>query len=110
MTEIDSSIDIPGEESILITDNQNLDLEQLVGQKNSYAIIGFFMAAAIILGSCVGGDRGAGTFIADPADTTTPGTWNTDFVRDYSYAEGRIFDLAHPGEIGPNDSVMVLIY
>jgi hypothetical protein len=33
------------------------------------------------------------------------GRWSTDFLRDYSYCEGRIFDLAYPCEIGPYDSV-----
>lgn len=79
-------------------------------QRNNCATLGTFLAAAIFLGSCVGGDRPGGLFIADPCDSITPGVWTTDFVRDYNYAEGRIFDLAYPGEIGPNDSVHIRLY
>lgn len=81
-----------------------------MGRKNGYAIFGFFLAAVIILGSCVGGDRTERTFIVDPGDTTTPGVWVTDFIRDYGYAEGRIFDLAYPGEISRYDQVEVMIF
>lgn len=82
-----------------------------MGLKRSYAIVGFFLAAAIILGSCTGGDRTKQTFIVDPIDTTMPGTWNTDYLRDYHYAEGRIFDLFYPeDEIGPYDRVYISIF
>ena len=81
-----------------------------MGQESNYAIFGFLLATAVILCSCAGGDRKAGKFVTDPIDTITPGTWTTDYVRDYSYAEGRIFDLAYPGEIGPYDSVAVLVF
>jgi hypothetical protein len=84
--------------------------------RRCYAISGFWLAAAIILGSCVDGDRQAGTFIADPCDTsicddtTAPGSWNTDYIRDYNYAEGRIFDLFYPEDnIGPYDEVNIVI-
>jgi hypothetical protein len=45
----------------------------------------------------------------EPADTVT-GHWETEYIRDHQYLEGRIFDLAYPGEIGPFDSVRVWVY
>jgi len=47
---------------------------------------------------------------SESAVVSATGEENADFVRDYSYAEGRIFDLAYPGEIGPHDSVRVWLY
>jgi len=36
---------------------------------------------------------------------SNPENWDTFYIRDYTYSEGRIFDLAYPGEIGPRDRV-----
>jgi hypothetical protein len=40
---------------------------------------------------------------------SNPEHWDTTYIRDYNYL-GRIFDLAYPGEIGPNDSVQVYVF
>ncbi len=37
------------------------------------------------------------------------GHWETEYVRDGLYSDGRIFDLAYPGEIGPYDCVNVKV-
>lgn len=45
---------------------------------------------------------------SESASVSATGEENADFLRDYGYSEGRIFDLAHPGEIGVHDSVKVI--
>ena len=47
---------------------------------------------------------------SENAVVSATGEENAEYIRDYSYVEGRIFDLAYPGEIGPRDSVDVWVY
>jgi len=48
---------------------------------------------------------------SESAVVSATGEENADFIRDYSYAEGRIFDLFYPQDnVGPNDKVDVVIY
>jgi len=47
---------------------------------------------------------------SESAKVSATGEENAEYTRDYSYVMGRIFDLAHPGEIGPNDRVDVQVY
>jgi hypothetical protein len=76
------------------------------GQIRSIAIIPF-LAAATLLVSCIGEP--------EPPTPLDPNGWvreywDTTHVRDYAYHDGRIFDLAYPGEIGPNDTVVVWVF
>jgi hypothetical protein len=47
---------------------------------------------------------------SESATVSATGEENAEYIRDHQYMEGRIFDLAYPGEIGPNDSVFVWVY
>ncbi|MEW5795494.1 MAG: cell surface protein SprA [Candidatus Zixiibacteriota bacterium] len=47
---------------------------------------------------------------SESATVSATGEENAEPVRDYQYQEGRIFDLAYPGEIGRYDSVRVFVY
>lgn len=47
---------------------------------------------------------------SENAVVSATGEENAEYIRDYAYVEGRIFDLAYPGEIGPHDRVDVWIY
>ena len=56
----------------------------------------------------------AWSFVQTPSDsvkwvTDTLGQSECSFIRDYDYEVNRIFDLAYPGELGPNDSIVALL-
>jgi hypothetical protein len=59
------------------------------------------LALPTVLSGCFGGDRPT----RSQQDSEPTGQWHAGYLRDNTYADGRIFDLAYPGEIGPYDSV-----
>ncbi len=46
---------------------------------------------------------------SEGASVNATGGQNADFIRDYAYAEGRIFDLGYPTWLKPGDSISQLI-
>ncbi len=47
---------------------------------------------------------------SESATVSASGEENAEYIRDNQYMDGRIFDLAYPGEIGPYDSVQVQVW
>ncbi|MEW6051485.1 MAG: cell surface protein SprA [Candidatus Zixiibacteriota bacterium] len=93
--------------------NTTLDLPntRFVGYSSRIQGLFGFKAAAQVGHLKVTGIMSQEKGSSERASITGSGEQTAQYIRDYQFAEGRIFDLAYPGEMGPNDSIIeVVVY